>query len=381
METGVRFNTAEVLPNITTLASVINSINVLRILSDIKLEFDGGDYITATTANMETWLSMRLKVIGSCAELSPFCINAYYFLKALRNLPNVDVTMTVSEEKHTVTCNYGIGHFTMPFEKASEFPEPKMSMEGAFEFMVSDILIAKAIEKTNFAVANDQLRPIMNGIHFDFHNDAMTVASSDGQKLVRYRDTTIKHNDNDTYKLTIPSKPCTIIHDVLSLSASENEQKKVRFAFTDNAATINGDGFDITTRLIDGRYPNYESVIPKESTSLAIVNKDALCQALKRVLPMGSTTSELVSMEFKKGRVVINAEDIDFGKSASEIVACEFSGNELSIGFKGSSMIQVLSNLDSDNVSIEMSEPSRAAIVYANDKDTYLSLIMPMLLQ
>lgn len=377
MTKGVRFNTVDVLPSITALTSVISTKNSLPALANIKFELDGSDYIMATTSNIETWVSIKLKIIGDGIKTNPFCVNGVDFLKSLKNLGNVDVTMTIDEEKNTITCNYGVGHFTLPYESADDFPLPQMETSNTVELTLQEEQLSKAIERTSFAIANDQLRPIMNGVHFDIFNDGMVAVASDGQKLVKYFDDSIMSQENGNYSFTLSAKPCAIIRDVFSIS---DNNTTIRFAFNESSATINSESYCITTRLVEGKYPNYNSVIPKEYKSLANVNKDTLCHALRRVMPLGNAVSELVSLKFTNGSLEVSAEDIEFSKAAKEIVSCTYQGEELSIGLKGSAILLALSNIVDDDVTIEMTEPSRTAVLYGNDKNKYLSLLMPMLL-
>ena len=236
--------------------------------------------------------------------------------------------------------------------------------------------LLQAIEKVGFAIANDELRPVMNGVHFDFFKDAMVSVSSDGCKLAKYKDVSITHEAEETYSFTLPRKPSNIAMTMLS-----SMDMDVKLAFTDKCVVMSNENFKLTSRLIEGRFPKYESVIPKEYKFDAKVDKKTIISALKRVLPMGSQASELVSFKIGGNKMVIAAEDFDFSKSATETITCDYDERKdpITIGFKGSVLMQVLSNLDGDDVVMELTEPSRAAVIYDNDKDKYLSLIMPML--
>jgi DNA polymerase-3 subunit beta len=291
----------------------------------------------------------------------------------------VVITLSLDEQAHTIKCDYGNGNFTMPYEDANEFPMANMDKAWSNDFIIDGKKVLKAIEKTGFATANDELRPVMNGIHFDFFADGMVCATSDGHKLARYKDKTItKENDGSIPNFTLPKKPSNILMSVLS--AFEGD---VKVSFNDKALCVSNADFRLSARLLEFRYPNYEAVIPKTSPIIITSDKNSLLNALKRVLPMANDSSYLVELDFSSGQVVVSAKDIDFSKSASETVTCDCDA-EIKIGFKGSTLIEILRNIDDDNVVIELDNPSRAGIFFSAfelTRDEYLSLCMPMLIQ
>jgi DNA polymerase-3 subunit beta len=287
--------------------------------------------------------------------------------------------MTLDESTHTITCNYGNGKFSMPYENADEYPLANMDTTGTKEFIVDCKKIQKAIELTGFATANDELRPVMNGIHFDFFADGMVCATSDGHKLARYKDKTItRGNDGTVPNFTLPKKPSNIALSILS--AIEGD---IKLSFNDKAISISNQDFKLSARLLDFRYPNYDSVIPKSSPIIVTVDKNSLLNALKRVITMANNSSYLVEFDFSQNNVVVSAKDIDFSRSASETVTCDCD-TELKIGFKGSTLVEILRNINDDNVVIELDNPSRAGVFFSAfeyTRDEYLSLCMPMLIQ
>jgi DNA polymerase-3 subunit beta len=258
----------------------------------------------------------------------------------------------------------------MSYDDADEFPLANMNTDDLKEFVVDEKKILKALELTGFATANDELRPIMNGIHFDFFSDGMVCATSDGHKLARYKDKSIvREDDGTTPNFTLPKKPSNIAMSILS--AIEGD---IKLSFNDKAISFSNKDFKLSARLIDMRYPNYEGVIPKQSSIVITADKGTLLQALKRVLPMANDSSYLVELDFTNGQVTISAKDLDFSKSASETVTCECD-TELKIGFKGSTLIEILRNINDDNVVIELDNPSRAGVFFSAfelTRDEYL---------
>ena len=363
-----------------TAVKVINSKNSLPILGDVLFETKN-DALVVTVSDGEQWLSQKCNVDGYDQEFR-FCVDAAEFANVISNIGDMPVTITLDEQTKTITCEYGNGNgkFSMPYEDANEFPLSNIDTTDTKDLIVDGKKVLKAIELTGFATANDELRPVMNGIHFDFLPDGMVCAASDGRKLARYKDKTITSNNENgtTPNFTLPKKPANILMNILS--ALEGD---VKLSFNDKAISINNKDFKLTARLLEAHYPNYEAVIPKDNPITITADKNTLLNALKRVLPMANDSSNLVELAFKNGCVTISATDIDFSKSAQETVACDCE-TVLNIGFKGSTLAEILKNINDDNIVIELSDPSRAGVFYSAfelTRDEYLSLCMPMLIQ
>lgn len=373
----LKLQSKDLLQKIKVASRVINSKNALPILGDFLFETKG-DVVLITASDSEQWLSLKCPVV-SCDGDTMFCVSASDFLRAIDNLNDVVITLSIDEQAHTIKCDYGNGSFTMPYEDANEFPMANMDSTDAKEFIIDGKKVLKAIEKTGFATANDELRPVMNGIHFDFFADGMVCATSDGHKLARYKDKSITREDDGTVpNFTMPKKPSNILMSVLS--AFEGD---IKVSFNDKALCVSNADFRLSARLLDFHYPNYDAVIPKTSPITVAVDKDSLLNALKRVLPMANDSSYLVELDFSIGQVVVSAKDIDFSKSASETVTCDCD-TELKIGFKGSTLIEILRNINDDTVVIELDNQSRAGVFFSAfelTRDEYLSLCMPMLIQ
>jgi DNA polymerase-3 subunit beta len=373
----LKLNSKDLAARLKLAAKVINSKNALPILGNFLVETKG-DVILITASDSEQWLSLKCPLISNDEEMR-FCVPSADFLKVVDNLGDVLVTMSLDDSTHTITCDYGNGKFSMPYEDANEYPLANMDTTDLKDFIIDGKKVLKAIELTGFATANDELRPVMNGIHFDFFADGMVSATSDGHKLARYKDKTITREDDGTVpNFTLPKKPSNILLTILS--AIEGD---VKLSFNDKAISVNNKDFKLSARLLDFKYPNYESVIPKSSPTTVTVDKNSLLNALKRVLPMANDSSYLVELDFSNGQVVVSAKDIDFSKSASETVTCDCD-TELKIGFKGSTLIEILRNINDDTVVIELDNPSRAGVFFSAfelTRDEYLSLCMPMLIQ
>lgn len=379
----ITFISDDFLPALSTVNSVVSAKNSLPILSDVRIETkadgNGGTYAELMTSDSETWLQMKAPLAEAEVGIV-ICIEAKGLLQALRNLGGKPVTMEIDDSKHIVKCDYGNGHFSLPYEDAQDFPLPMAAPDGAKTKLMDAKKLLTAIEKAGFATANDELRPVMNGVHFDFLPTCMISVASDGNKLAKYADLTITCDEIETSGFTMPKKPCSTLLNVLGSTVAGD----IKVMFNDRCFTVNNTQFKMSARLIEGRYPNYDSVIPKDNDRIVTIAKNDFVAAMKRVLPMGNANSELVALSFSMGMMTISAEDFDFSKSASENVGCDYAQEEFTIGFKGSTLLQLLQNIDTDNVKVMLKDQSRAGVL-CEDKPNgvyeYTSLIMPMLIQ
>lgn len=374
----IKLQSKELSSRLKMAAKVINSKNALPILGNFLVETKG-DVMFITASDSEQWLSLKCPILSSDGDMR-FCVDAGNFLKAVDNLSDyMAITLATDESAHTITCSYDNGKFSMPYEDANEYPLANMDTTNLKDFIVDGKKILKAIELTGFATANDELRPVMNGVHFDFFADGMVCATSDGHKLARYKDKTVLLDVGETTpNFTLPKKPSNILLTILSAIDGD-----IKISFNDKAISVNNKDFKLSARLLEFKYPNYESVIPNNNTITVTADKNLLLNAIKRVLPMANDSSNLIEMDFSNGQVVVSAKDIDFSKSASETVSCDCD-TELKIGFKGSTLIEILRNINDDNVVVELDNPSRAGVFFSAfelTRDEYLSLCMPMLIQ
>lgn len=375
----IKFNSDELTPSLALVSSVAPVKSSLPILNDVRIETKDGNQVELTTSDGETWLQWRTSITEAEEGLS-LCIEAKALLQALRNLNGKAIEMQINEEKHVVVCKYDKGKFSLPYEDAKDYPTPSQNTDDLKEKLVDSRKILKAIERTNFATSNDELRPVMTGVRFEFRNDGMVAVATDGHKLAKYKDLTIT-DAADVYGFTMPKKPCNTLTNVLANTIDCN----LKLAFNERCFILTNTQFELTARLIEGRYPNYDSVIPKSNDKIVTIDKASFITAMKRVLPMGNITSELVSLTLFNGTMTIAAEDFEFSKSASEVISCDY-GAELpsfSIGFKGSSLLQLLQNIDGDTVIISLADPTRAGLITEgtpNNVYEYTSLLMPMLL-
>lgn len=361
------------------MSRVINSKNVLPILADIVFTVKG-DTLSLKASDSEVTLMTDI-ILTEAEGGGGFAINAKDILEAVKNLPELPLTFEIQEGDNVVKVVYFSGMFTMPTDNPIDFPVlPEMNGTEGVSFNITEGLLQENIARTVFATADDELRPVMNGVYFDLTTDHLAVVASDGHTLVRNRILTIKAED-ETKKgsFILPKKPAHILKNILSRNA-ENE---VTITADGRQISIKTENFTMQCRLIEGRYPNYNSVIPQNNPNILTVNRTALVDALRRVSPFSNSNSNLVRIHVENGKLQLDTEDYDFSKTASEHMTCEYDGTPMSIGLKGSKTIEILGNMGSAEIEMQLADPSRAALILPSEQPKDMDILMlqmPMLL-
>ena len=359
---------------LTALSRVINSKNALPILGDFVFEISD-NMLNLTASDSENVMKTQLQLTESDGNCR-FAIGNHDLLEAVKGFSEQPITFEVNQEQNIVKISYQNGLFSLPIENADEFPMAQPVSEYANTIVIPNALLAENINRTLFATAQDELRPVMNGIYFDLTPNCLAIVASDGHKLVRNKIFTVKSEQPAAFIL--PKKPANLLKNLLGKDGGD-----VTIRFDERNAEISyGDG-TIQCRLIEGRYPNYNSVIPQNNPNELRVDRLALLAAMRRVQPFANDSSNLIRFHVEGGNLQLDAEDYDFSKTATERMTCEYNGNAMSIGFKGSSFIEVLSNFDCPEVIIQLADPSRAGLVLPSEQpenQDVLMLMMPMLI-
>ena len=359
---------------LVALSRVINSKNSLPILGDFLFEIADGR-LSLTASDSEVMMKTSIELTDS-DENGRFCVVNHDLLEAVKGISEQPITFDVNQNENIARINYQNGMFSLPVENADEFPVAQEVGEGATVIQISTALLSENINRSIFATAQDELRPVMNGIYFDLTPDCLAVVASDGHKLVRNKIFTIKSDVPASFIL--PKKPASLLKNVLGKNGGD-----VVIRFDERNAEINYEEGQIICRLIEGRFPNYNSVIPQNNPNQLTVDRQTLLSALRRVQPFSNDSSNLIRFHVENGTLQLDAEDYDFSKTATERMSCEYNGQAMSIGFKGSSFIEILNNFDCEQVVIQLADPSRAGLVIPVEQpenQDVLMLMMPMLI-
>lgn len=357
------------------LAKVIGSKNSLPILDCFLFQVANGE-MSITASDSDNVIKSTLALTDHDGE-GEFCVPNRVILDALKELPEQPLHFDVDAAGEAVAIKivYQNGLYNFTGQSAEEYPRTQSMNDACTTVSLPTEMLINNISRSLFATANDELRPVMNGIYFDLTADALAIVASDGHKLVRSKNFTIKSESPSAFNL--PKKSASLLKNILSKDGDDAIIK-----FDDRSAEIQFTDGVMRCRLIDGRYPNYNSVIPNNPNEVT-VDRRGLQSALRRVLPFASESSQLIRFHIESGRFEVSSEDIDFSTSAKEQLSCEYNGSPISIGFKGSSLMEILSNLTSDNIIIQLADPSRAGIIVPAEQpenEDILMLIMPMLL-
>ena len=359
---------------LVALSKVINSKNSLPILADFVFEIENNT-LRLTASDSENTMKTSLELNESDSN-GVFAIGNHDLIEAVKGISEQPITFDVNLQDNIAKISYQNGLFSLPIDRADEFPIAQEISAGANVININSSVLAENINRSLFATGQDEIRPVMNGIFFDLSPESLSIVSTDGHKLVRNKILNI--NNEVPASFILPKKPANLLRSMLSKDGGD-----VTIKFDDRNAEINfGDGM-IKCRLIEGRYPNYNSVIPQSNPNQLSVDRVALLSALRRVQPFANGSSNLIRFHIENGILQLDAEDYDFSKTATERMSCEYNGMPMSIGFKGASFIEILSNIDSQDVIIQLADPSRAGVVIPSEQpenQDVLMLMMPMLL-
>ena len=357
-----------------TISRVINSKNTIPVLDCILFELEGNK-LTLTASDPDNTLNTSIEVVD-CSENFSFAISAKILIDSLKEISEQPIRFEVKKETLETTIYYQNGKYSLVGQNSDEYPGAAVLGEGAVAISVPTKVLSSGISCSLFATADDEVRPVMCGVYFDFTPESITLVASDGHKLVRCRDYSVTGAEKSAFIL--PKKPATLLKNLLG----KDEQEDVAIEFDGRFAIFDMGDYKLVSRLFDGRYPNYNSVIPQNNPHKLTVDRAALISTLRRVAIFSSQVS-LIKLHLEENKVVISAQDTDFSTSAEESIACNYDGASMNIGFRASFLIDILNNTPGQDVVIELADPSRAGVVVPAeqvDKQELLMLLMPMML-
>lgn len=360
--------------HLQAISRVINSKNSLPILDCFLLELHDGT-LSMTASDNETTLSTSIEVNEFDGD-GRFAVSSRTLLEALKEIPEQPLSFAINPENLEITVQYQNGKYSLMGQNADEYPKPQALGNNAVQLTIPANVLLDGVNRCIFATADDELRPVMNGIYFDITSEDITLVASDGHKLVRNK--TYEAHGSEKAAFILPKKPANLLKNLLT-----KEQGDVQIGFDDRNATFILENYQMVCRLIEGRYPNYNSVIPQNNPHKAVVDRSSLISALRRVSVFSSQASSLIKLNLSTNQMKISAQDIDFSTSAEETLMCQYEGNDMSIGFKSSFLIDILNNIPSTNVVIELADPSRAGVIVPEEQsenEDLLMLLMPMML-
>ncbi|MBO4673576.1 MAG: DNA polymerase III subunit beta [Bacteroidaceae bacterium] len=373
----MRFNVSSTsLSNrLQTISRVQSSKNALPILDCILFELSDGT-LKMTASDSETTMITKLEVSDAEGE-GKFAIGSKQLISSIKEISEQPITFNVDANTFAIEINYQNGKYNLIGQNGYEFPMPTGMNEYSRSIVMDSQIMLNGISRCLFAAADDELRPQMNGIYFDMTPENVTFVASDGHKLVRNRILSIHADEPSAFIL--PKKPALLLKAVLPKVEGD-----VVVRFDDRNAELQMEDYVISCRLIEGRYPNYNSVIPTDNPFRVTADRMAFISALRRVSVFASQSSALIKIHVDQGTLTVSAQDLDFSTSAEEHIMCEYEGMVMSIGFNGPFLIDVLNSITSSDIVLELADPSRAGVITPAEQDEnedLIMLLMPMMLK
>jgi len=369
-------SSTELLNHLTAISRVISSKSTLPILDNFLFNLEENK-LTITASDLEstliTWVGLdNTEGIGEIA------VPAKLLIDTLKEFPEQPLTFQINTETFAIDIFSENGKFSIMGQNGEDYPElPELHSSSATSVVMGHDILLSGINKTLFATADDELRPVMNGILIEISPEDVTFVASDAHKLVRYKRSDVKADIDSSFIL--PKKPSALLKNLLP-----KEDFDVKLDFDEKNAFFQLSNFKVICRLVEGKYPSYNSVIPTNNPNKMQIDRLELYNTLRRVSVFSNAASNLVRLKISGNQLVVSAQDIDFSISAVERLNCVYEGDEMEIGFKSSFLLEILSNLSSAEVRCELSDPTRAGILLPVEKEIeeedVLMLLMPMMI-
>jgi len=369
-------SSTELLSHLAAISKVISSKSTMPILDNFLFQVSENE-LTITASDLESTLITSMELDNIEGE-GTIAVPAKLLTDTLKEFPEQPLTFQVNAEDFGIEIFSDNGKFSIVGQNGEDFPElPVIDEEAASSINLSHVILQKGIEKTLFATADDELRPVMNGIYVEITPDYTSFVASDAHKLVRYRrsDATAEFDSS----FILPKKPASLLKNLLP-----KEEFDVKLEFDDKNAFFTLSNYKLICRLVEGNYPSYNSVIPTNNPNKMIIDRLAFYNTVKRVSVFSNQASNLIKLNINDNQLVVSAQDIDFSISAVERLNCEYEGDEIEIGFKSTFLQEIITNIPSGDVRLELSDPTRAGLLLPAETDDededVLMLLMPMMI-
>lgn len=365
-------SSSTLLKQLQQISGVINSNTVLPILEDFLFLIDKNQ-LTVVATDLETVMKVKLEV--EAKENGRICIPAKILMDSLKNLPDQPLTFHIDLNTYAVEITSDNGKYKVMGENPENFPKEPTADDTTSFSLVSSALVT-AINKTLFAVSNDDLRPAMTGVYFELSNKSLTFVATDAHRLVKYVRTDANCPQADTF--IVPKKPLNLLK-----SALPDNESEVKISYSQNHFFVSHDGAQMICRLIDARFPDYKVVIPKDNPYRLTLAKSDFQNALKRVSVFANKSTNQVALNITGSELQLSAQDVDFSFEGTERMSCQYTGDDMQIAFNAKFLIEMLHAAEGDEISIELSTPTKAGILRPSEKtenEDLLMLVMPLML-
>ena len=367
-------SSSALLSLLATTGKVISNKSSLPILEYFLMELKNGE-LTVTTSDLETTLIGSIKV-DNVEQEGTIAAPAKLMLDSLKEFAEMPLSIEVNDTTWEITITWASGHLSIPGASAVSYPSIQTLGAESKNITLDVTTLVNGINHTIFATADDELRPVMNGVYFDFQPESLTFVATDAHKLVKFA---AEQSNDFAASFILPKKPSNLLKNLLS-----KEEEPVEVTFDAKNVSFQLENFKLVCRLIEGNYPNYNAVIPNSNPNKVLVDRVEFLNGIKRVAVCSNPTTNLIRMDIANNKVNLTAQDIDFSVSANETISCSYEGQNVTIGFKSTFLVEILSNIDTPTVVVELADSTRAGVfkpVYDDKQSSEtLMLLMPMMI-
>lgn len=369
-------SSTELLSHLASISKVINSKNTLPILDNYLFLLED-NRLTITASDLESTLITSLE-LENTSGTGAIAVPAKLMNETLKEFPEQPLTFQIDPETFAIDIFSQNGKFSIVGQNGEDFPQqPILNESIASSINLNHSLLLSGINKTLFATADDELRPVMNGIFIELSTEDIKFVASDAHKLVRYKRFDAKAENDASFIL--PKKPAALLKSLLP-----KEDFDVKLEFDEKNAFFTLSNYKLICRLVEGNYPSYNSVIPTNNPNKLIIDRVEFYNTVRRVSVFSNQASNLIRLKLTENQLVVSAQDIDFSISAVERLNCHYEGDDMEIGFKSTFLQEILSNLSATDVKVELSDPTRAGLLLPadneNEEENVLMLLMPMMI-
>jgi len=367
-------SSSTLLKQLQAIGGVLTTNNTLPILDNFLFELNEQE-LSITASDLETTMTSRVN-LDMAEEGGSVAIPAKILLDTLKTFSDVPVSFSVDTSNYGVTMTIGEGKYRLAGQNGEEYPRAEPIENPSKINMGSDVL-GNAISKTVFAASNDDLRPVMSGIYCELSSNNVTFVATDAHKLVRYSINDVSVGEESSFIL--PKKPLNQIKNIII-----QDEEPVDIEYSNTNVRFNFKNITMTSRLIEGKYPNYNAVIPEVNPNVMSIDRVQFANSIKRISLFSNQSTYQVKFKIAGSELLLSAEDVDYSNEAQERLTCHYEGSDLEIGFNSKFVLEMLNNIDSEQVKVEMSEPNKAGIITPVDEENksedILMLVMPVML-
>ena len=358
---------------IQVLGGIINSSNTLPILDNFLFEINNNKLVLSSS-DLESTMTSEIEIEST--SIDKIAISAKLLTDILKTFSEQPLTF-IKTDNNTIEISASNGKYSLAYLNGDEFPK-QVEILDAHETVINGSDLGNAINSTIFASGTDDLRPVMSGVFFQFNSESLKFVATDAHKLVKFE--TTEYTASEVSEFIMPKKPLQILKGILQTESSD-----LTIQHNDSNAKFIFDKSSITCRLIDGKFPNYEAVIPKDNPNVLTIDRQLFLNSARRVSIFSNKTTNQIRLKLAGSLLNISAEDFDFSNKADENLECQYSGDDIQIGFNSKFLIEMLNNLDSDMITLSMSHPNRAGIIRpliesGESKESITMLVMPVML-